>query len=74
MPFLFVQDMRGFNQDFKTLNNIFNPPICQQVKGSGTAKTDRSIGSPSNRCRDCGDAAQQSLEVKLPFQQRTNKC
>jgi hypothetical protein len=64
MPFLFNRDMRGFNQDFETSNNIFNPPICQQVKGTGTAQTDRFIGSPSNRCRGCGDAAQQLPGVK----------
>jgi hypothetical protein len=72
--FFFVHDMRGFNQYFKTLNNIFNPPICQQVKDTGTAQMDRFIGSPSNRCGGCGDAAQQSSGVKSPFQQRTNKC
>jgi hypothetical protein len=64
MPFLFVHDMRRFNQNFETLNNIFNPPICQQVKGTGTAQMDRFIGSPSNRWRGCGDAAQQSSGVK----------
>jgi len=64
MSFPFVHDMRGFNQDFKTLYNIFNPPICQQVKGTGTAQMDRFIDFPSNHCRGCGDAAQQSPEVK----------
>jgi hypothetical protein len=63
----------GLIKILREKNNIFNPPICQQVKGTGTAQLDRFTGSPSNRTeglRYCGAAVAGSENT---MQQWTNK-
>ena len=48
LSFLFMM-CDGLFKILRERNNIFNPPICQQVKGAGTAQLDRFTGSTSNR-------------------------
>ena len=51
-------------------NNIFNPPICQQAKDTGTAQLGRFTGSPSNQTgglRCCGTAGAGSENTMQPW-------